>query len=83
MAANYLSANERLEIVKEFGLLHTPILYESVTLTELGIKKLDDLLLFAEGPSLNATQREGVVFKSVDGSFSFKAISNKWLLKNE
>lgn len=80
MDANYLPANERLEIVKRFGLLHVPILYESATLTELGIKTLNDLLLFAEGPSLNSTQREGVVFKSVDGSFSFKVISNKWLL---
>lgn len=83
MTASYLPANERLEIVKQLGLLHAPILYENTTLTELGIKTLNDLLSFAEGPSLNATQREGVVFKSVNGSFSFKAISNKWLLKNE
>jgi hypothetical protein len=27
-------------------------------------------------------QREGVVFKSMDGKVSFKAISNKWLEKN-
>ena len=80
MTASYLPANERSKIVKEFGLLHAPILHESVTLTELGIKTLSDLLVFAEGPSLNAAQREGVVFKSVDGSFSFKAISTAWLL---
>jgi hypothetical protein len=36
----------------------------------------------ADGPSLNAKMREGIVFKSSDGQFSFKVINNKWLLKN-
>lgn len=83
MKGEYLSAEERLEIVKKLGLLHAPILWGCNTLSDMSIASLDDLLFFAEGPSLTAKQREGVVFKSVDGSFSFKAISNKWLLKNE
>lgn len=80
---NYLSAEERYKVTDMLGLSHVPILYESATLTELGIDSLEKLLTFAEGPSMFAKQREGVVFKSVDGKFSFKAISNKWLLKNE
>ena len=80
---NYLSAEERYKVTAMLGLTHVPVLYESVTLTELGIDSLEKLLSFAEGPSMFAKQREGVVFKSVDGSFPFKAISNKWLLKNE
>lgn len=46
---------------------------------------IDDLLKQAEGKSkLNPnTEREGLVFKSEHGNFSFKAISNKWLMKNE
>lgn len=80
---NYLSAEERYKVTDILGLPHVPVLYESVTLTELGIDSLEKLLTFAEGPSMFAKQREGVVFKSVDGKFSFKAISNKWLLKNE
>jgi RNA ligase (TIGR02306 family) len=80
MTASYLSARERSEIIKDLALQYVPILHENVTLTDLGIKTLDDLLEFAEGPSLNAAQREGVVFKSVDGLFSFKAISTSWLL---
>lgn len=41
------------------------------------------ILAYAEGPSLNpATAREGVVFKRMDGGFSFKAISNSYLLKH-
>lgn len=83
LTANYFSAQDRLSLTEELGLQHVPILYKSVTLAELGIKSLDDLLKFADGPSLNAAHREGIVFKSIDGKFSFKAISNKWLLKNE
>ncbi len=84
LTASYLSSEQRQQLVGMLGLQHAPILHESITLSEVGISTLDDLLAFAEGPSLNVdAQREGVVFKSVDGSFSFKAISNKWLLKNE
>jgi RNA ligase (TIGR02306 family) len=80
---SYLANSERQEIVTALGLEHAPVLHESITLSELGIQTLDDLLKYAEGPSMNPSrQREGVVFKSVDGSFSFKAISNAWLMKN-
>jgi len=38
----------------------------------------------AEGKSVlnSKTEREGLVFKSNVGAFSFKAISNKFLLKH-
>lgn len=43
---------------------------------------VDEMLKYAEGKSaLNAeTEREGVVVRSMDGTISFKAISNKFLL---
>lgn len=43
-----------------------------------------EALAYADGPSLNtAVKREGVVFKSVeDPDFSFKIISNSYLLKH-
>lgn len=45
---------------------------------------VQDFLDYANGPSLNASMREGIVFKSwLDPSVQFKAISNEWLLKNE
>lgn len=41
----------------------------------------EELLKHADGKSLNANKREGVVWKKVnDGNVSFKVISNKWLL---
>lgn len=46
----------------------------------LGITNIEQLLKFAEGPSINNPVREGLVFKRVDGGFSFKAISNEFLL---
>jgi predicted RNase H-like nuclease (RuvC/YqgF family) len=44
-----------------------------------------ELLDLAESKStLNSvTQSEGLMFKSLDTQDQFKAISNKWLLKNE
>jgi len=50
------------------------------TLPSLGITNVDELLKFAEGPSLVNKVREGLVFKRADGKFSFKAISNAYLL---
>lgn len=45
---------------------------------------LEDILAMADGPSINAKRREGIVFKSIDDpSVQFKAISNEWLLKND
>lgn len=86
-AGNYVSSSLRRRIAETYGLKHVPVLHESTTLRDLGFKRetlIDDILKFAEGDSLTkGIKREGVVFKSVDGSFSFKAISNAWLLKNQ
>jgi len=62
---------------------HVPIFHKSVTLSELGINNIKDLLLDADGPSIVNTVREGKVYKRVDGKFSFKAISDKFLLKEK
>ena len=77
----YLDAKKRMEIVESLGLDHVPILNESVKLDDIGLNSLDDILSYANGESLNSSVREGLVFKKIDGSFSFKAISNGFLLK--
>jgi RNA ligase (TIGR02306 family) len=57
---------------------HVPVVYGNLKLPSSNI---DDLLVLAEGPGYNyCTEREGLVFKSNNGGFSFKAISNKFLL---
>lgn len=59
---------------------HAPYL-EDLTLDRF--TSVDDIVAFADGPSYNPdTKREGLVFKRIDGKFSFKAISNAWLLKH-
>lgn len=45
---------------------------------------VDAILFAAEGPGMNnGVKREGIVFKSNESDFSFKAISNSYLLKKE
>jgi RNA ligase (TIGR02306 family) len=46
--------------------------------------QIANILAYAEGPSLNLSkQREGIVFKRLDGGASFKVISNAYLLKDK
>ena len=83
----YLTPDERKALftdligygVDEQTVQHVPVLHFNVTLAELGIFNIEDLLKFAEGASINHPVREGLVFKRMDGGFSFKAISNKFL----
>lgn len=66
---------------KRLGLKHVPIL---VSATDIKQQTIQSIIDFAEGKSqLNGSEREGVVFKSnTVHDLSFKAISNKWLIKN-
>lgn len=61
---------------------HVPIIATS-NLDKLGIHDIDGLLKFAEGPSIKHPVREGLVFKRLDGQFSFKAIANNFLLREK
>jgi len=76
----YLSARERIVLIGSLGLNHVPL---------IGAGELDadipTLLRWAEGKSqlCSTTEREGLVYKCMeDPGISFKAISNKFLLKN-
>jgi RNA ligase (TIGR02306 family) len=62
---------------------HVPIDSARTTLRELNISNVQELLAYAEGPSLKHPVREGLVFKRIDGKFSFKAISNAFLVKEK
>lgn len=77
----YLTSSERLAYCEKLGLKHVPALCNSFSIGMDGT--VDSLLAYAEGKSeLNGGEREGVVMKSLqDPSVSFKAVSNKWLIK--
>ena len=86
----YLSPAERTEIFNMYAhqvgknaASHVPVLHASVSLRELGLTNIEELLAFAEGPSLKHQVREGLVFKRIDGASSFKVVSNKFLIKSK
>ena len=81
-AGRYFTPSERKAFVTEYKLNHCPVLgtYETAELTTV-----EHLLKFAEGKSvmgdIAGPEREGLVFKCREKQLSFKAISNKFLLK--
>ena len=81
----YFSPSEIVEAAKEMDLETVPIINDDFTLPNT----IDELLEYVQGYSkLRKTQREGSVFVAKDynegnNRFSFKVISNKYLLKNE
>jgi RNA ligase (TIGR02306 family) len=77
----YITPSQREKIINQFPQVkHVPILGH-ISGKELFQHDVNFILKMAEGPSLNATQREGLVFKAKN--CSFKAISNKFLLEEE
>ena len=63
------------------GISCVPIVEENIDFTDK-FANVEDMLLWAEGESkLDGLPREGIVFRTVDGQKSFKAVSNSFLLK--
>lgn len=88
----YLTPAERAEFMKTLyaegvdpkRVAHVPVIAFQANLKDtLGITNVKELLAFAEGPSITHAVREGLVFKRLDGKFSFKAISNAYLAKEK
>jgi len=81
--SEYVKPSDAQDFCRKLGLKYVPVIAEDFEFY-CGI---DGLLKFAEGKSqLNpATEREGLVFASNDDCerISFKAISNKFLLKED
>ena len=76
----YLSPVNRRDMCNQLGIEHVPVIgtdWKAPNSVEEG-------LVLAEGPSIHHKIREGLVYKcNEDPSFSFKIISNKFLLKGE
>ncbi len=76
----YMLPQERLDFCSDQGVVHVPVNYtgplKAVTVAEA--------IARADGPSgLKGKYREGFVYKSTKRDFSFKVISNAYLLKEE
>lgn len=74
---------EMTEILSCYKIPCVPIIIPDYYMEGLVLPKTcDELLAFAEGASeIDGDMREGLVFRSFDGEQSFKAVSNKFLLK--
>lgn len=84
----YLPPQETRAFAAAHGIQHAPVLHESITLQQLFGAGLDQdgllkaLLAYADGASgLKGAYREGLVYKAEQTGFSFKTISNRYLLK--
>ena len=85
---SYVSAEHRYVILADLYDLgvsqrfvgHVPVLDAQAV---LNTSEIDALLLEAEGKNEIGNEREGLVFKRLDGKFSFKVISNKFLLSEK
>lgn len=76
----YMFPEARRVLTESLGLKHVPVLDDFYVLND----SIDDLLKLAEGKSRVAdVEREGIVFKQTHGDFTFKAISNNYLLKTD
>ena len=76
----YVSPGDRRVNCQLLGLEHVPLHGSNWKAPN----SVDEGLALAEGPSINHKVREGLVWKcNEDPSFSFKTISNQYLLKSE
>lgn len=80
-SGGYLDPEARRDLVESMGLKHVPVLNARACLADLANNVAEVIELASAKSVLNLKQeREGIVFKEVNGGMSFKAISNKYLL---
>ena len=85
MAFNFITSQdgrwntlEMKDLLEEYGIPCVPVIDESYILPDT----VDELLEYAAGKSvIDGGMREGIVFRSLDGKKSFKAVSNEYLMK--
>ena len=76
----YMLPDERQEFCKILNIPHVPVVDKAFSM----IDNVDMLLDMAEGNGMNVgVKREGLVFKHNNSEFSFKSISNSYLLKEK
>lgn len=81
----YLKPEESLGVCTSLGFDHVPVLYFKTLHDGTDLDEwIKEKIAGADGISvLNNSKREGLVYKDISSDFSFKVISNAWLLKNE
>ena len=76
-----VGTKEMIAILNGYHVPCIPVVEENIDFTDK-FATLEDMLLWAEGNSkVDGLPREGIVFRTMDGQKSFKAVSNSFLLK--
>lgn len=77
----FMLPREARMFCEEMGIPYVHVVAEDMDVFS-ELTDTDAVLAFAEGKTIRGNEREGLVFKSVDEPFvSFKAVSNRYLLK--
>jgi len=72
---------DMIQTLNEYNIPCVPVVEKNIIFTDK-FATVEDMLLWAEGNSqVDGLPREGIVFRTVDGQKSFKAVSNSFLLK--
>lgn len=81
-SGTFLTPADARELCAGVGLQYVPVISEAMDVFG-ELADTDAMLAYAEGKTARGNEREGLVFKSVDAPYvSFKAVSNRYLLKN-
>ena len=76
-----VSTLEMIDLLKKYTIPCVPVVEENIDFTNK-FSTIEDMLLWVEGNSkVDGLPREGIVFRTIDGQKSFKAVSNSFLLK--
>lgn len=71
---------EMINILSHYNVPCVPVVEEEMKINQF--ENVDVILNYAEGNSkIDGQPREGIVFRSIDGAKSFKAVSNSFLIK--
>lgn len=78
----FFTPEERITWSVEYDVPHVPVIHRHFkAFTEL--PEMNIMLKYSDGLTENGNPREGLVYKSEDGKFSFKAVSNAYLLNEK
>jgi len=78
----YVPSGERVALCGQLGIPHVPVIAAAMDVFS-ELPDVDAVLKYAEGVTENGHEREGLVFKEANTAYprSFKAVSNRYLLK--
>lgn len=81
-AQAWFTPEQRHDFCQRTGLPHVKVIRDNWKVFQ-DLTTMDDFLKFVEGKTDRGHEREGMVWKSMDGNISFKVINNQYLLKEK